>query len=148
MTNGILPLNEKTLNLLKHKHPQSQAAYKETLINGETLAIQPILFDGINEKLVGTTAIRTKGGSGLTGLHADGRKKLLIQKVFGSCTFDLRKVIANFIKHICINETEFQSNARPLETYVASILVPPDQNSVCEQSFEEKCFLEQQRKLP
>ena len=39
MTNGILPLNEKTLNLLKHKHPQSQAAYKETLITGETLAI-------------------------------------------------------------------------------------------------------------
>ena len=35
MTNGILPLDEKTLNPLKHKHPQSRAAYEETLINGE-----------------------------------------------------------------------------------------------------------------
>lgn len=35
MTNGILSLDEKTLNPLKIKHPQSQAAYEETLINGE-----------------------------------------------------------------------------------------------------------------
>ena len=93
MTNGILPLDEKTLNSLKHKHPQSQLAYEETLINGEPPIIHPIIFDGINEELVGTTAIRTKSGSGLTGLNADGRRKILTSKVFGSCTFDLRKVI-------------------------------------------------------
>ena len=35
MTNGFLPLDEKTLNSLKQKHPQSQPAYEETIINGE-----------------------------------------------------------------------------------------------------------------
>ena len=105
MTNGTLPLDEEKLNSLKHKHPQSQPAYEEILINGEPSVIYPIIFDSINEELVGTTAIRTKGGPGLTGLDADGPKKTLTPKVFGSCTFDPRKVIADFIKHICIKET-------------------------------------------
>ena len=69
------PLDEKTLNLLKHKHSQSQTAHKETLINAESPLIHLIIFDGINEELVGTTVIRTKDGSGLTRLDADGGEK-------------------------------------------------------------------------
>ena len=53
---------------------------------------------------------------------------MLTKKVFGNCIFHLRKVIADFIKHICINETNFQNNATPFETYIAGRLVPLDQN--------------------
>ena len=117
------PLDEKTLSPLKHKHSQSQTAYKETLINAESPLIHLIIFDGINKELVGTTVIRNKGGSGLTRLDADGWRKMLTSKVFGSCTFDPRKVIGDFIKHICVNKTEFQNNATP---YIAGRLVPLD----------------------
>ena len=48
MTNGILPLDEKKIYSLKQKHPQSQPAYEETLINGERPVIHPIIFDDIN----------------------------------------------------------------------------------------------------
>ena len=34
---------------LKHKYPQSQPAYEETLINDEPPVIHPIIFDDINE---------------------------------------------------------------------------------------------------
>ena len=44
MTNGILPLDEKTLYSLKQKHPQSQPAYEETLINGEPPVIHPLFL--------------------------------------------------------------------------------------------------------
>ena len=72
MTNGILLLYIKTLNNLKQKHPQSQAAYEGTLISGERPVIHAIICDDINEKLVIKAAIRTKGGSGPSGL--DGEK--------------------------------------------------------------------------
>ena len=128
MTNGILPLDEKKLNSLKQKHPQSQPAYEETLINGEPPLIHPIIFDDINEEVVRKATIRTKGGSGPSGLDDDGWRKLLISKVFGSCTSDLCKAIADFIKHICINENEFQNDTTSLETFIASRLVPLDKN--------------------
>ena len=120
------PLDEKTLNPLKHKHSQSQTAHKGTLIDAESPVIHLIIFDGIIEELVGTTVIRTKDGSGLTRSDADGRRKMLTSKVFGSCTFDLRKVIGDFIKHICVTKTEFQNNATPFETYIAGRLMPLD----------------------
>ena len=65
--------------------------------------MHPIIFGDINEELVRKAAIRTKGGSSLSGLDANGPRKMLTSKVFGICTSDLRKAIADFIKHICIN---------------------------------------------
>ena len=38
------PLDEKTLNPLKHKHSQSQTAHKETLIDAESPVIHLIIL--------------------------------------------------------------------------------------------------------
>ena len=81
-------VDENILNSLKQKHPQSQTAYEETLINGERPVIHLIIFDDINEELARKAAIRTKGESGPSGLDADGWRKMLTSKVFGSCTSD------------------------------------------------------------
>ena len=68
---------------------------------------------------------------------------MLTSKVFGSCTSDLCKAIADFIKHICINEIEFQNNTTSLETFIASRPVPLDKNpglrpiGVCRRSASE-----------
>ena len=142
MTNGIFPLDEKTHNSLKQKHPQSKPPCGETFINGEPPVIDHIIFDDINEGLVRKAAIRTKGGSGPSGLDADGCRKMLISKVFGGSTANLRKVIADFIKYICINEIEFQNNTASLETFIASRLVFLTRTQGCDQSVLEKCFVE------
>ena len=75
MTNGVLPRDEKTLNSLKQKNPQSQPAYEETLINGEPPVIHPIIFDDMNEDIVRKAAIRPKDGSSSPGLDANGWRK-------------------------------------------------------------------------
>ena len=98
---------KKTLNSLKQKDPQSRPGCEETLINGKPPVIHPIIFFEINEELMKKVAIRTKAGSGPSGLDAGGWRKMLTSKVFGSCTFDLRKAIADFIKYIYINKIEF-----------------------------------------
>ena len=104
MTNGILLLVEETLNSVKQEHPQSQTAYEEPLINGKPPPIHPFIFDDINKELVRKAAKkRTEDGSSPSGLDTDEWRKMLSLKVFGSCTSDLPKAIADFIKHICIN---------------------------------------------
>ena len=107
MTNGIFPLDKKTLNSLKQMRPQSKPGCEETLINSKPPVIHPIIFAEINEELMKKVAIRTNGGPGPSGLDADGWRKMLTSKVFGSCTFDLRKAIAGFVKYIYINKIEF-----------------------------------------
>ena len=84
---------------------------RKNLTYGEPPAIHPIIFDNTNEQLVRKAVIRTKGRSSLLGLDVDGWRKMLTSKVFGSCTSDLRKAIADFIKNICINEIEFWRSA-------------------------------------
>ena len=75
-------------------------------------------------------AIITKYGFGPSGLFgpsgsdADGWRRMLTSTVFGSCTSDLCKAIVDFIKHICINEIEFQKKTTSLETFIATRLVP------------------------
>ena len=44
MANGIHPLVEKTFNSLKQKHPQSEPAYGETVVNGDPPVIHPIFL--------------------------------------------------------------------------------------------------------
>ena len=80
ITNGILPVDEKTLNSLGQKHLLSQPAYEETLTNGKPCkpVIHLIIFDNINEELVKKAAVRTKDVSRPSGLDADWRRKILI----------------------------------------------------------------------
>ena len=128
MTNGNLPLDEKTLNFLKQKHTQSKPVCEETLINGEPPVIHHIIMHNINEELVRKAAVKTKGGSGSSGLDADGWRKMLTSKVFGCCTSNLCKAIADLIKYIYINKIEFPNSTTSLETFIATRLVPLDKN--------------------
>ena len=43
MFNGILPLDDKTLQLFREKHPASKNANDEVLISGENLYIQEFM---------------------------------------------------------------------------------------------------------
>ena len=52
---------------------------------------------------------------------------MLTSKIFGSCTVDLRKAIAESIKHICINKIEFQNTAS-LQKFIAGRLAPLDKD--------------------
>ena len=72
MPNGILPLYDKTLNLLKQKHLEPKESSPETLLQGPFRPIHPVAYDDIDESLVMRALMLTKGGSGPSGLDADG----------------------------------------------------------------------------
>ena len=67
-------------------------------------------------------AQKTKGGSGPSGLDADGWRKPLTSRVYGDDGRDLRTAIANVTKKICTEDVHDDS----LDVFLACRLVPLD----------------------
>ena len=72
MENGILPLDKDTLSKLIQKHLDSKTASQDILLNGLLQNIHPIKSQSIGEEVIRKTVIRTKGGSGPSGMDANG----------------------------------------------------------------------------
>ena len=101
MQDGILPLNNETLNKLKEKHPKSKNANNDVLLTSVPQDVHPIMFAGIDEEMIRKAAIKTKGGSGPSAMDANGWRRILCSNNFGDANVDLRKAIVNFIEKIC-----------------------------------------------
>ena len=114
MSGGILPLDDKTLDLLIQKHPEPRNISDDVLLQGPIQQIHPTMFN----------AIDTKGGSGPSGIDADGWKKILVSKVYGDMGEYLRKAFSKFIIKTCTTDITDSS----LEAYIACRLVPLDKN--------------------
>ena len=71
-SNRILSLDDNTLSLLKQKHPASSELNEEALFRGDKPSVPPVVFEDIDKSMLKETALKTKGGSGPSGLDADG----------------------------------------------------------------------------
>ena len=60
MRNGILPLNNETLNLLRLKHPDLKDAHESVMLSDVTERIHPV----IDAEMIRKAAMKTMGGSG------------------------------------------------------------------------------------
>ena len=58
----------------------------------------------MNESLILKTAMLTKGRSGPSGLDADGWRKILTSRSFGTVSSKLRKTFTLFVKSLCVEE--------------------------------------------
>ena len=72
MQNGILPLTNTTLKLLKQRHPKSVPTTEEALLHDQPESIHQIIYKNINADAVRKVALKTKGGSGPYRMNADG----------------------------------------------------------------------------
>ena len=52
MSNEILPLSDKTLQILSLKHPEAQQAHHEATLQGPKKQIHSIVYEDIDEDLV------------------------------------------------------------------------------------------------
>ena len=125
MSNGILPLIDATLQLLKQKHPESTEPPPEVLMEGPVRKIHPEAYDNTDESLILKAAMLTKGRSGPSGLDADGWRRMLTSREFGTSSTDLclRKTFAQLIKKLCIEEL---GTTTSFEAFTACILIPLD----------------------
>jgi len=124
MEGGILPLNDETKALLKVKHPVAKKADEDVKLQGPLPTVENVIFDVIDESMVLEAAKITRGGSGPSGLDADGWRRILISRDYGEVGVDLRKAIASLIRRICTVEI----NDVSLAPLMASRLVPLNKN--------------------
>ena len=68
----------------------------------------------------------TKGGSGSSGLDADGWRRILTSNSFGTALSDLLKSVADFIKKLC--SKIINSENKLLEAFIACRLIPLNKN--------------------
>ena len=57
--------------MLHQKHPDATRAPKSVLLDDTPTKIHPVKFDGINADFVKQAALKTKGGSGPSGLDSE-----------------------------------------------------------------------------
>ena len=126
--NGILPLDDKTLSLLKQKHPVSSELNEELLLTGEKPSVHPVVFEDIDENMVKEAALTTKGSSGLSELYADGWRKILVSKSYGTISADLRRAFASVIKKYAQKSSLLTQRKIPLEAFLACRLIPLDKS--------------------
>ena len=124
MQNGVLPLDSKTLHLLKEKHPPPEDPDPSFSFIDEPKNIHPIRFDTITAESIKTAAAKTKGGSGPSGLDAVGWKRILTSKSFGKSSDDLCTALAYMGRKLCTKEEDPAS----LEAFLACRLIPLDKN--------------------
>ena len=63
ISKGIMPLDDKTLSLLKQKHPASSELTEEVLLRGEKPSVHSVVLEDIDENMVKEVALKAKGGS-------------------------------------------------------------------------------------
>lgn len=94
MSTRILPLNDKTLNMLQQKYPKANEPPQEVLI----------LNEDMDEPLILKAVMPTKGRSGPYGVDADAWRKTLKSRSFGTASSDLRTIFALIFKRLCLEE--------------------------------------------
>ncbi len=124
MVDGIVPLNEETLEILRQKHPKPRQAENEILLPDQPIEIHPVIFEEIDADAIRQAAVRTKGGSGPSGMDGDGWRRLLTSKQYGQESTDLCKALARFSRTLCTNTHSEES----LQSFLACRLIPLNKN--------------------
>ena len=124
MQNGILPLNDETLKLLKQKHPDRKAPTNDASLSDTPIQIHSVRFEDIDSDMIRQSALKTRGGAGPSGLDRDGWRRILTSNCFGTEPSDLYASLSKLTKILCsINQEE-----NSLEPLLASRLIPLNKN--------------------
>ena len=62
LSNSVLSLDDKTLNLLKQKQPKSLKLIEESILRSEKPSVNPVIFEDVNAENIEIAAVKTKGG--------------------------------------------------------------------------------------
>ncbi|PFX34367.1 hypothetical protein AWC38_SpisGene651 [Stylophora pistillata] len=119
---GILPLSDDVMEQLKEKQPDPQGVQLRSLLFGLIEEVPDSMYYEINGDMVRDAALRTKGSGGLSGIDANGFRRILTSKSFKRTGTELCEAIASMTKRLC---TEYV-DPRGLEAVLANRLNPLD----------------------
>ena len=62
---GILPLSDKTFEILQQKHPRFSEASDDILLKEKSQEVHPVIYRSINSKIVNDATKKTRRAAGL-----------------------------------------------------------------------------------
>ena len=124
MANSILPLNDTILKLLKQKHPCQSEADKHLLLDDILKSIHKIKYEYIDAETIRNTALDKRHGPGLSGMYADGWRRILTSNSFGQSSSNICMDLANVAKKLRVEPDQTNS----LEAFLASRHIRLDKN--------------------
>ena len=98
---GVLPVTDDVMNQLMDKHPSAQEARLGSLLYGPIEDVPHVLFQQINGEMVREATIKTKGSAGLSGVDANGFRRIFACKSFKASGTSYREAIAVLTKKLC-----------------------------------------------
>ena len=102
---GILPPIEETFEVILEKYPKASEASNKILIEEEVQNVHPVIYDSTDSEMVRDAIKKTHGSAGPFGLDADGWRRILMSRNFGTSGEDLREAIADMTKRLCQDKT-------------------------------------------
>ena len=87
------------LSVKKTKHPVGQPASADCILQGTPPEIHPVVFDGIDARLIRSTALRTTGAAGPSGLDAYSWRRMCT--AYKATSSSLCKALADVTKRLC-----------------------------------------------
>ena len=122
---AILHITETQSQLKSEGLCQSEAD-KHLLFDDIPRSIHKIKYECIDADVIRNTTLRTRGGSGPSGMDADGWRRILTSNSFGQSSTDICMALANVAKKLCVESDQTDS----LEAFLASRLRPIDVGEV------------------
>ena len=96
---AFLPLTKETMTLLEQKHPDAKSLSDDMLLYGLKLRIHPVAYESIDSNMIYRASLHVKGGSGPSGLAADGWRGILTSRVYVSVFFRMsQNVFSRILK--------------------------------------------------
>ena len=121
---GILTLSPEMMEELKEKHPPAAEIAKESLLHGPLDYCPPNIYDQIDEAMIYTSAIKTRGSAGPSGMDADLYRRIMCSKNFSTEGKSLREEIATLTRNLLTKSY----HPSLLEGYTSCRLIPLDKN--------------------
>jgi hypothetical protein len=79
-------------------------------MTGEIPFVDPVMFSAIDESTISRAALHAKGAAGPSGFDADGWRRILVSKNFGSAWTELRPSLALMAHILCTRDLNSDQN--------------------------------------
>ena len=119
---SLLDVSQDVLEDLKLKHPESQPAVPESLLQGTPKRVEEVIFENIDSDAIYKAAKHVNGAAGPSGADADLWLRLLCSKQFKKKPANLCAALADLARKLNTRSV----HPAYLRAFVASRLVPLD----------------------
>lgn len=121
--NGVLPMNDENLDLLKEKHPNAASVFSNSLLEGPILDIPDSYYDSIDIMMIEKAIARTHGAAGPSNMDGQFFRQMISRRN-GEEANVMKQNIASFARKIA-SKTE---DPNTLEAFTSCRLIPLNKN--------------------